>query len=255
MSEGSFFEKSSSTQESIFRQTPKPPTPVVDEAFLHRTEPPSFHHSEEPFLYYTVKPIKPSSQPQPEYHFFVAQHINQDDRQESFFVNPTPPTSIGADEAMQVVLPTPPVPPTTIIFPFDSNDSGNNRPIFSNNMITPLIRPPSSIFSEIRAPNHNLHPVLFPAQTTVLVPGNGFRRNKPGAGVFVLVVGEYETPAERNANTFRYSGTVVLVQDSGLNILVDTGSANSKSKLLGGRGKSSFQSTYLESGIENSNLV
>lgn len=69
-------------------------------------------------------------------------------------------------------------------------------------------------------------------QPQVLAVGNG-NRVVLGPNICLLVLGEFSQPDKDMV--FRYKGTVALIQDSGLNILVDSGSANSKNKLIAGK--------------------
>lgn len=57
-----------------------------------------------------------------------------------------------------------------------------------------------------------------------------------GPNICLLVLGEFTQPDKDLV--FRYRGTVALIQDAGLNILVDSGSANSKNKLIAGLDRS-----------------
>lgn len=71
---------------------------------------------------------------------------------------------------------------------------------------------------------------LLPPVPQIIVPGNGVRYEQPR--VTQLLVGQLTT--ESADGTFKWSGTSALVQDNGINILVDTSSAQNKNKLLAG---------------------
>jgi hypothetical protein len=76
------------------------------------------------------------------------------------------------------------------------------------------------------------NPVLSP-QAQIMLPGNG-NRVVDGPQIIQLVVGEINQSGQDGM--YKYSGSVSLIQDSGLNILVDSGSAQNRNKLLAGKG-------------------
>lgn len=81
----------------------------------------------------------------------------------------------------------------------------------------------------LRVERPTSHPLLPPVPQ-IMLPGNGLKYDNPR--VIQLVTGVL-TP-EASDGTFKWSGTSTLIQDNGLNILVDTSSAQNKNKLLAG---------------------